>query len=145
MKTMQNLARWYERERWPYTADRQIVEKYATWLRRIPWKLFCTFTFASRVSDQQADNVFAEYINQLEKFYRSDIGYVRGDEKRLSGCGKPASGRHFHALLTSAAPLHPFFVESIWTDMAGKSLWVWRVSQTIRQRSEWRFIHSENV
>jgi hypothetical protein len=117
---MPHLARWYERERWPYAADRQIVEEYATWVRTIPWKLFCTFTFASRVSDQQAEKVFAGYINQLEKFYRSDIVYVRGDEKRLSGCGKPASGRHFHALLASAAPLHPFSVESIWTEMAGK-------------------------
>jgi hypothetical protein len=57
-------------------------------------------------------------MNRLERHLKSDVGYVRGDEKRVSGCGKPACGRHYHALLASAAPLQPAFVEWLWNDVA---------------------------
>ena len=60
-----------------------------------------------------------QFINRLELHLKSDVGYVRGDEKRVSGCGKPACGRHYHALLTSAAPLKPAFVEWLWNYVAG--------------------------
>jgi len=112
-------VRWYEQQRWPYQADRRTVTEYADWLKLIRWKLFCTFTFAWRVSDPQADKTFAEFVNRLERFLKSDVGYVRGDEKRLSGCGKPASARHYHVLLTSAAPMSPAVVEWLWKEMAG--------------------------
>jgi hypothetical protein len=114
-----NAGRWYERESWPYAADRQTAEQYADWIKLIPWKLFCTFTFAWRVSDPQATKTFNEFINRLERDLKCDVGYVRGDEKRFSGCGKPASGRHFHVLLTSAAPMNPWLVEGLWMSMAG--------------------------
>ena len=116
---MQTTVRWYERARWPYSMDRHAADEYAGWLKSVPWTLFCTFTFAWRVSDQQAHQTFATFIDRLERILRSDVAYVRGDEKRLSGCGKPASGRHFHVLLTSAAPLSPSLVECLWMDMAG--------------------------
>ncbi len=116
---MHNLARWYERDRWTYLSDRQTADAYAKWLGTIPWKLFCTLTFVWRVSDQQAIDVFSRFINLLERQYKSDVGYIRGDEKRFSGCGKPACGRHFHALLASAAPIAPEMVESVWTTLAG--------------------------
>ena len=116
---MQNTARWYEREHLPYAADLKRVEEYADWVEQVPWKLFCTFTFAWKVSDPQADQTFAEFINRLERDLRCDVGYVRGDEKRLSGCGKPACARHFHALLTCAAPVNRYFVEGLWMSMAG--------------------------
>jgi hypothetical protein len=112
--------RWYERERWPYAVDRKTAEEYARWLQQVPWRLFCTFTFAWKVSDPQADKTFAEFINRLEVLLKFDVGYVRTAEKRLSGCGKPACARHFHALLTSAAPaLGPEIVEQLWMSMAG--------------------------
>jgi hypothetical protein len=111
--------RWYEREHWPYMVDRERVEAYAHWLKQVRWRLFGTFTFAWRVSDQQADKTFAEFINRLERHLKCDIGYVRGDEKRFSGCGKPACARHYHVLLATAAQVSPGLVEAIWMSMAG--------------------------
>ena len=61
-------------------------------------------------------------MNRLERSVKSDVGYIRGDEMRFSGCGKPASGRHYHALFTSAAPLEPAFVESLWNTVAGNPI-----------------------
>jgi hypothetical protein len=113
-------ALWYERGHWPYASDQHAVKKYAEWVKLVPWQLFCTFTFAWKVSDQQADKTFIEFINRLESSLKCNIAYVRGDEKRFSGCGKPACGRHFHALLTSEIPLHQTIVECSWKSMAGK-------------------------
>jgi hypothetical protein len=112
-------VRWYDRDCSPYPADRKVAEDYANWLKLVPWKLFGTFTFAWKVSDPQADKTFAEFINRLERVLRFDIGYVRGDEKRLSGCGKPACGRHFHVLLTSVVDVDPATIENLWMSMAG--------------------------
>ncbi len=100
-------ARWYERENLPYAADWKLVEGYADWLKLVEWKLFCTFTFAGKVSDAHANRGFDEFIDGLERHVKCDVGYVRGDERRFSGCGKPASGRHFHALLTYEGKVHP--------------------------------------
>lgn len=116
---MQKAVRWYERERWRYTADRKINDDYAGWVNQVAWQLFSTLTFAWEVSDPQADEIFAAFINELEHFLRCNVGFVRGDEKRFSGCGKPASGRHFHALMTSEAKLSPVVVETLWMSMAG--------------------------
>lgn len=99
--------------------ERANIRAYADWFERINWQLFCTFTFAWNVSDPQADKSFSAFIDRLERLVRSDVCYVRGDEKRFSGCGKPACARHFHVLLTSAAPLDPPYVERLWMEMAG--------------------------
>jgi hypothetical protein len=110
---------WYDRQRWTYMADRIMAENYATFFRQIPWQLFCTFTFAWPVSDPQADAVFSGFINSIEHHYRSDVGFVRGDEKRSSGCGKPASPRHYHALLACAVPVSLGYVADLWMSIAG--------------------------
>jgi hypothetical protein len=117
--TNYEMNKWYDRQHMPYTADHNTAQDYADWINQIPWKLFCTFTFAWRVSDVQADKTFHEFINRLEHYLKCDVGYVRGDEKRFSGCGKPASGRHYHVLLTAAAPINPIYVELLWMSMAG--------------------------
>jgi len=116
---MKESKRWYERAQMPYAADRKMVKDYADWLRGANWRFFGTFTFAGRVSDQQADKIFDEFINRLECYLKCDVGYVRGDEKRISGCGKPESGRHFHALLIFTARVQPEFVEVLWELHAG--------------------------
>jgi hypothetical protein len=116
---MRDVVRSYDRERLPYRADRKMVEQYAQWFTQVPWRFFCTFTFAWKVSDTQAIATFDEFINRLERDRRSDVAYLRGDEKRFSGCGKPACARHFHVLLASAAPLSPGSVQSLWMSMAG--------------------------
>lgn len=116
---MHHASSWYERSRLPYRADRQMLDSYAKWLRSVQWKLFCTFTFAWRVSDAQAAKTFGTFINVLERHYRADVGYVRGDEKRFSGCGKPACARHFHVLLACAVALDAETIAKRWTAMAG--------------------------
>lgn len=112
--------RRYETEYLRYSSNRKIIGEYAKWIEIVPWQQFCTFTFAWKVSDQEADDTFADFINQLEQTLRCDVSYVRGAEKRFSGCGKPACGRHFHTLLTSAAPMSPILVQELWTSMAGR-------------------------
>jgi hypothetical protein len=92
---------------------------YVDWFRTIPWQCFGTFTFAWAVSDPQAAQVFKELINRLERVVRCPIGYLRGDEKRFSGWGMPASPRHFHVLLAAAATLDPTWVGAMWMKMAG--------------------------
>jgi hypothetical protein len=90
------------------------------WLRNVPWQLFCTFTFAWQVSDPQALKVFAEFINRLERLARGPIVFVRGDEKRYSGCGMPGSPRHFHALLGAHRGLDRHLVADVWMKLAGR-------------------------
>src|SRR5258706_8063111 len=120
MNKIDTPARWYEREHWSYAADQHIVKTCADWMKLVPWQLFCTFTFAWKVSDPQADKTFVEFINRIEASLKCNVAYVRGDEKRFSGCGKPACGRHFHVLLASEKPLPPAVVEFFWKSMAGK-------------------------
>ncbi len=115
----EKAIRWYEPPSWPYAKDRKMMRDYARWLKQVNWQLIATFTFGSRLSDEEANRKFAEFINRLEATIKADVSYVRGDEKRFSGCGKPACGRHFHVVMTSAAPLHPAFVEWLWRDVAG--------------------------
>jgi hypothetical protein len=96
------------------------LQSYVAWLQKVPWQLFCTFTFAWRVSDPQADAVFKSYISRLECSLRCPITYIRGAEKRFSGCGKPGAPRHFHALLGAACHLNPRPISDAWIDMAGR-------------------------
>jgi hypothetical protein len=95
------------------------IHELALWAKQVNWKFFCTFTFAWRVSDQQAERVFAAFIDRLERNLHCDVCFIRGDEKRFSGCGMPASGRHFHVLMTCVAPLKASVIESLWMSMAG--------------------------
>lgn len=123
MTIREKAAKWYERQYWPYAADRNTVSDYAAWLKPVKWQLFCTFSFgkpfAKPVADEMANSLFAEFINRLEAMVKADLIYVRGDEKRFSGCGKPACGRHFHTVMASAAPLQPAVVEWLWKEAAG--------------------------
>ncbi|MFP5205901.1 MAG: hypothetical protein ACLGSH_11140 [Acidobacteriota bacterium] len=117
---MNDLTRYYDRPNMPYSSDRTMVRAYSDWLRPIPWQLFCTFTFPKRVSDQEAVKTFDEFIAELESFYNSDIAYVRGDEKRFSGCGKPASPRHFHALFACDERLSASYITFRWSEKVGE-------------------------
>ncbi len=91
---------------------------YTAWLGLIPWQLFCTFTFCWPVSDPQALNVFNGFVNRLERYLRGPVAYVRGDEKRFSGCGKPAAPRHYHVVLTAHRRIDPSFVTDLWMSLA---------------------------
>jgi hypothetical protein len=104
----------------PRTSVRQAdLRFYAQWFGAVPWQLFCTFTFAWPVSDAQAAQVFKAFMNRLERSFRCPIAYLRGDEKRFSGCGKPAAPRHYHVMLAAAVRLDATFIENTWMLMAG--------------------------
>ena len=109
--------RWYERI--PTERDEQTVKLYAAWLCRAPWQLYVTLTFAWPVSDIQGDRVFTAFIRALERKLHAPIAFVRGDEKRFSGCGKPASPRHYHLLLASTAMLVPLLIQMLWWRFGG--------------------------
>jgi hypothetical protein len=93
---------------------------YVSWFQRVPWQLFCTFTFAWPVSDPHAITVFNSFIGRLEASLRCPMTYVRGDEKRFPGCGKPGAPRHFHVAMTAACPLNPKPIADAWMDIAGR-------------------------
>jgi hypothetical protein len=116
---MKEEYNFYDRPYRPYRQDKQMVAAYAEFFQSVGWQLFATFTFGSQQSDERADWLFKQFINLLERMIHANIIFIRGDEKRFSGTGKPACSRHFHVLLTSAAPLDPFFVECLWKDIAG--------------------------
>jgi hypothetical protein len=119
LKKKEQPLHFYDRENMPYEVDRKAVAERAHWLKLAPWQVFCTYTFGGRPPDEETEQVFGTYINQLEHSGRADISYVCGHEKRFSGCGKPASGRHFHTVMASAAPLSPAILEFFWTSIPG--------------------------
>jgi hypothetical protein len=100
-------------------SSRRDLQHYEEWLQEVPWQLFCTFTFAWPVSDSRAIAVFNGYINRLERSMRCPIAYLRGDEKRFSGCGMPGARRHFHGLLAATCRLDCHLIANVWMDMAG--------------------------
>lgn len=116
---MKKANKWYDRENMPYAEDRYRVAVFATWVRKVKWQLYCTFTFGLQHSDELADWKFKEFINRLEAILKADVTYIRGDEKRFSGTGMPACGRHFHVLMTSAAPMSTAYVAWLWKEVAG--------------------------
>ena len=59
-------------------------------------------------------------MNRLEKYIRGPVVYVRGDEKRFSGCGMPGAPRHFHVLLAAHQALDLEFVRELWMSLAGR-------------------------
>jgi hypothetical protein len=98
----------------------EIAAQYEQWLKLVPWQWFVTLTFAYQVSDQQANQIFLEYINRVERQLRAPIIYVRGDEKRYSGCGKPGAPRHYHLVMASSGTLNPRWMCERWEAIAGK-------------------------
>lgn len=109
-------TKWYDRDHWPYQKDRMVVTETAHWVGDVDWQVFGTFSFAAwKISDEKAENTFATFIDQLERSVGADVAYIRGDEKTLM------SGRHFHTVMTSAATLHPAYVEFLWKELAGNN------------------------
>lgn len=102
-----------------FASDRQFVKEYAWWVKEVHWQLIATLTFERKVSDYEAEGIFSDFTNCLERMLKADVCYVCGSEKRFSGCGKPASGRHYHLLLTSAVPMRPAIVKFVWQSVTG--------------------------
>ncbi len=112
-----DYQRWYEVM--PVHRDIESVQQYAEWLAPVPWQVYATYTFAWRVSDAQADRDFNAFIDYLEFELGAPIAFVRGDEKRYSGCGMPATPRHYHVLMASTATLDPLRLVDRWRAFGG--------------------------
>src|SRR5438067_11402549 len=99
MATYNSEVMWHTGENgmWAYRAGMQKIDEYATWFKEVRWSLFATLTFPWRPDDFQANAIFTEFMGELEWRVKADVGYLRGDEERISGCGKPPVGRHYHA------------------------------------------------
>jgi hypothetical protein len=95
------------------------LKQHVEWLSQVPWQVFCTLTFAWRVSDAQANRVFTVFVDRMERYLRCPLTYVRGDERRFSGCGKPAAPRHYHVLFAAECKLETYWVAGMWTALAG--------------------------
>jgi len=98
---------------------RDDLKQHVEWLRGVPWQIFCTLTFAWSVSDAQAHRVFTAFVDRMERHLRCPLTYIRGDELRFSGCGKPAAPRHYHVLFAAERQLEPHWVATTWTALAG--------------------------
>jgi hypothetical protein len=98
---------------------RDDLEQLVEWLGQVPWQICGTLTFAWSVSDPQADRVFAVFVDRMERQLRCPLTYVRGDELRFSGCGKPAAPRHYHVLFAAECKLNPHWVADNWMALAG--------------------------
>lgn len=59
-------------------------------------------------------------MNQLEKSLHSPVAYVRGNEKRFSGCSKPGAPRHYHVLLAAIISLDSGHIKEHWYALAGR-------------------------
>jgi hypothetical protein len=103
---------------WRSKCPKQLTA-YEKWLRVVHWQLFCTFTFAYQVSERQAQGIFTEFVARAEKYLRAPLVFVRGEEFRYSGCGKPGSPRHYHVLMTSSRALDGAWISALWEQMAG--------------------------
>src|SRR6266568_737042 len=68
---------------------------------------------------RRARRASVSFIASLEKAYGCPIGWVRGDEKRFSGCGKPGAPRHYHVLMAASQKLDRYRVADTWMSMAG--------------------------
>lgn len=103
----------------PQPQHRDDLKQHVEWLRQVAWQVFCTFTFAWSVSDAQGERVFATFVDRMERHLHCPLGYVRGDEVRFSGYGKPAAPRHYHVLFAAERKLEPSWVADMWTALAG--------------------------
>ncbi len=97
-----------------------VISEYVRWLRNVRWQFFATFTFAYRVSELHANGIFDGFIDRIERSVRSPVIYVRGTERRFSGCGMPGNQTHFHLVLASDANISRAWIAAVWEGMAGQ-------------------------
>jgi hypothetical protein len=92
----------------------------ADWLRSVRWQWFVTLTFPWNVSYSTADRKLREFINALERFHRTTIGYVAGKESR-SRYDRGRVPWHFHLLITSRVQVSKDALETLWLDQIRRS------------------------
>jgi hypothetical protein len=105
--------------------DHSVVTQYGTWLQTFHWNLFGTLTFdpaKSLHSSLSRRNLLVQYLNSLERHYKRRIRCFWAEEKRWSGCGRPAIAPHFHLLMAcDRRPLAPEYPQQLWDTLGGRA------------------------
>jgi hypothetical protein len=100
----------------------QTMASYGEWIVGLaPWQLYVTLTFPFAISRSGGDSLFHSFIDSLENEYQATVAYVRCDELRYSGLGRPGTPLHFHCLLTSESRLSSPSVEHAWIRLVNRN------------------------
>ena len=95
------------------------VAKYGEFFYQWPWDHFATLTFTKSGSLPHSIATWNWFIDRLGRITRGRVSWVRGDEVRWSGCGKPQIPLHFHSLLLFQHPPGPQTVAELWKTQVG--------------------------
>ena len=101
------------------TQQANLVSAYGGFFHQWPWDHFATLTFARKQSQANCVRHWNEFIESLNCITRGRVGWIRSDEKRWSGCGRPDVPLHFQALLKYWKRPKPEVVEALWKARAG--------------------------
>jgi hypothetical protein len=102
------------------THDRQAVDAVSQWLRPIPWQWFVTAIFSGNIRAESAVGKLREFVNHLERFSRTNVCYVAGQESKPSLHGLRVPW-HFHILLASRVRIPQETIEALWRGLVGRS------------------------
>lgn len=98
--------------------DRVAVEAAAEWLRPVSWQWFVTLTFPWNVRAETADRKFKSWVDLVEHDLRSRMCFVAGKERKADTHGMNVPW-HYHALVTSLAPISGELLQRHWIRLAG--------------------------
>jgi hypothetical protein len=103
-----------------YTTEQaNLVYSYGAFFSQWDWDHFVTVTFGRCLSESRGLYYWNEFINSLGHLTRGRVGWVRSDEDRWSGCGRPEVPLHYHALVMYKNVPPPQTVADLWKSMAG--------------------------
>ncbi len=98
---------------------KQLIEVATDFFLNFNVTQFFTLTYGSKIGIWRRMNLFARWIDNLERLQRCPLGWLRADEMRYSGLGYPAIPAHHHGILFNGSDLIIKNGESIWHSMAG--------------------------
>jgi hypothetical protein len=103
-----------------YSAQQSnLVSAYGDFISQWPWDHYGTFTFGRQLSQSGSIRQWNEFIDSLGRNTRGRVGWVRADEQRWSGYGRPEIPLHYHALLKYKNVPTPEDVAALWKSRAG--------------------------
>jgi hypothetical protein len=100
--------------------DRAAVVELGKWLAPVEWQVLATLTFPWPAHAETAELKLRQYINDIEREYRTGVGVVAGEESNPSGPG-PLIPTHFHLLIASKVPLSHETLRRLWYRQIGQS------------------------
>jgi hypothetical protein len=103
-----------------YSAQQiQLISSFGEFFSLWDWDQYATFTFGRHMSPSGSVRQWNDFVNALGRTSNGPVGWVRADEQRWSGYGRPAVPLHFHALLKYRNVPAPEAVAGLWKARAG--------------------------